>query len=128
MLAALLGCASERRWLRRAHRDFADMFPYLPGRSGYNERLRKTTALIMHMGRVLAADTTLWSDDVWLVDSTPIECGHSRQTATRSALAGWAAYGYCASHSRFFWGAAAAPGVHAGRAAGHGRPGRGQGR
>ncbi len=22
----------------------------------------------------------------------------------RSALAGWAEYGYCASHSRFFWG------------------------
>jgi hypothetical protein len=23
---------------------------------------------------------------------------------TRSNLAGWAGYGYCASHSRFFWG------------------------
>ncbi|MDQ0380931.1 hypothetical protein FB470_004925 [Amycolatopsis thermophila] len=22
----------------------------------------------------------------------------------RSNLAGWAGYGYCASHSRFFWG------------------------
>jgi hypothetical protein len=22
----------------------------------------------------------------------------------RSDLAGWAEYGYCASHSRFFWG------------------------
>src|SRR2546428_13390076 len=28
----------------------------------------------------------------------------SRQTVKRSALAGWANYGYCASHSRFFWG------------------------
>src|SRR5262249_43446191 len=25
-------------------------------------------------------------------------------TARRSELAGWAQYGYCASHSRFFWG------------------------
>lgn len=23
---------------------------------------------------------------------------------TRSELAGWAEYGYCASHSRYFWG------------------------
>jgi Transposase DDE domain len=34
----------------------------------------------------------------------PIECGRSRQTVKRSALAGWAAYGYCPSHSRSFWG------------------------
>ena len=25
-------------------------------------------------------------------------------TVQRSDLAGWAGYGYCASHSRFFWG------------------------
>jgi hypothetical protein len=28
----------------------------------------------------------------------------SRETARRSDLAGYAEYGYCASHSRFFWG------------------------
>ena len=53
---------------------------------------------------MLAADTSLWSDDVWVVDSTPVECGRSRETAKRSDLAGWAQYGYCASHSRWFWG------------------------
>jgi len=46
----------------------------------------------------------VWSDDVWVVDSTPVECGRSRETVKRSDLAGWAEYGYCASHSRFFWG------------------------
>lgn len=45
-----------------------------------------------------------WNDDLWLVDSTPVECGRSRETAKRSDLAGWAEYGYCASHSRYFWG------------------------
>ena len=30
--------------------------------------------------------------------------GRSRETAKRSDLAGSAEYGYCASHSRFFWG------------------------
>jgi Transposase DDE domain len=38
------------------------------------------------------------------VDSTPIECGRSKDTARRSDLAGYAQYGYCASHSRYFWG------------------------
>ena len=33
-----------------------------------------------------------------------MECGRSRETAKRSDLAGWAEYGYCASHSRYFGG------------------------
>ncbi|MEV4162255.1 transposase, partial [Nonomuraea dietziae] len=59
---------------------------------------------VLHMIRILGRDTSLWSDDVWVADSTPVECGRSRQTAQRSQLAGWAEYGYCPSHSRFFWG------------------------
>ncbi|CAL9667323.1 hypothetical protein SUDANB176_07290 [Streptomyces sp. enrichment culture] len=43
-------------------------------------------------------------DDVRMVDSTPVECGRSREAVKRSDLAGRAEYGYCASHSRFFWG------------------------
>ena len=31
-------------------------------------------------------------------------CGQSRETARRSELAGYAAYGWCKSHSRYFWG------------------------
>ncbi len=54
--------------------------------------------------RLLAADVDVAHDDVWLIDSTPVECGRSRETTKRSDLAGWAGYGSCASHSRFFWG------------------------
>ena len=46
----------------------------------------------------------MFGDDVWIADSTPVECGRSRETAKRSELAGFAEYGYCASHSRYFWG------------------------
>jgi Transposase DDE domain len=53
---------------------------------------------------MLATDTTWWTDDVWVADSTPVECGRSRETTKRSELAGWAQDGYCASHSRYFWG------------------------
>ncbi|WP_424534279.1 IS982 family transposase [Sphaerisporangium viridialbum] len=104
VMSALLGFVSERRWVRYAHAELVGMFPYLPGQSGYGKRLRKASGLVLHMIRMLAADTSLWSDDVWVIDSTPVECGRSRQTARRSDLAGWAEYGYCASHSRYFWG------------------------
>jgi hypothetical protein len=78
--------------------------PYLPGQSGYNKRLRRTTELLRQIIRAVATDTALWTDDVWVVDSTPVECGRSRETVKRSALAGWAQYGYCASPTRSFWG------------------------
>ena len=104
VMQALLGFTSEARWLRYAGRHLRHLFPYLPGQSGYNKRLRRTTELLGHLIRAVARDTTLWSDDVWVVDSTPVECGRSRETAKRSALAGWAQYGSCASHSRYFWG------------------------
>ncbi|WP_158896355.1 IS982 family transposase [Amycolatopsis anabasis] len=104
VMQALLGFTSESRWLRHAHQHLGHLFRYLPGQSGYNKRLRRAAALITAVIRRLAVDTTLWTDDVWVVDSTPVECGRSKETVRRSALAGWAEYGYCASHSRFFWG------------------------
>lgn len=39
-----------------------------------------------------------------LLDATPIPCGTSRETVKRSDLSGTANYGYCASHSRWYWG------------------------
>jgi hypothetical protein len=104
VMSALLGFRSERRWLRYASARLGALFPRQLGQSGYNKRLRKMTFLLMTAIRRLAADTSLWSDDVWVVDSTPVQCGCSRETATRSDAAGWAQYGYCASHSRYFWG------------------------
>ncbi|MER5541825.1 IS982 family transposase [Streptomyces sp. NPDC002589] len=104
MMQAMLGFTSEARWLRHARAHLRHLFPYLPKQPGYNKRLRKAADLIRRVTRVLARDTTLWTDDVWVVDSTPVECGRSRETVKRSELAGWAQYGYCASHTRYFWG------------------------
>jgi hypothetical protein len=100
----LLGVRSEARWLRFVPCHLPGAFPYLPQQSGYNKRLRAAVPLLKDIIRVLAADTDLWSDTCWVVDSTPVECARSRPTVKRSNLAGWAGYGYCASHSRFFWG------------------------
>ncbi|WP_433208554.1 IS982 family transposase [Nocardia sp. CA-107356] len=104
VVQALLGFTSERRWLRYARKHLGHLFRYLPKQSGYNKRLRKASTLIKSVIRLLSTDTTLWTDDVWVIDSTPVECGRSKETVRRSDLAGWAEYGYCASHSRYFWG------------------------
>jgi hypothetical protein len=104
VMQALLSFTSEARWLRHAHAHLRHLFPYLPQQPGYNKRLRKLAGTVNWLIRQLAADTSIWSDDVWVVDSTPIECARSRGVARTSDLAGWAEYGYCASHSRYFWG------------------------
>ena len=104
VMQALLGYVSEARWLRFARGQLRHLFPRLPQQPGYNKRVRKLAATMCWLARILAMDTSLWSDDVWVVDSTPVECGRSRDTTRRSDLAGWAQYGYCASHSRYFWG------------------------
>src|SRR5690242_6151360 len=104
VMQALLGYTSESRWLRYARAHLGHLFGYLPGQPGYNRRLRAAAGLVTSLIRMLAADTSLWTDDVWVIDSTPVECGRSKDTARRSDLAGWAEYGYCASHSRYFWG------------------------
>jgi Transposase DDE domain len=104
VMQAVPGFVSEARWLRFARGSLRGLFPYLPGQSGYNKRLRKLAATMTWLIRMLAAGTSAWDDTVWVIDSTPVECGRSRQTVRRSDLAGCAEYGYCASHSRYFWG------------------------
>ncbi|MCA1673456.1 MAG: IS982 family transposase [Actinobacteria bacterium] len=104
VMQALLGYTSEARWLRYCHAHLHRLFRYLPKQPGYNKRLRRLADTIVWLIGVLARDTTLWSDSVWVADSTPVECARSRETVKRSELAGWAEYGYCASHSRYFWG------------------------
>lgn len=104
VMQALLGFTSEARWLRHAGEHLRHLFPYLPRQPGYNKRLRRLAATLHWLTGMLARDTSIWTDDVWVVDSTPVECARSRDTVQRSDLAGWAEYGYCASHSRYFWG------------------------
>lgn len=104
VMQALLGHTSERRWLRHVRTHLLAMFPTTPGQSGYNKRLRALAPTMAWLTRTLAALTGIGDDTVWVADSTPVECGRSRETAKRSDLAGWAQYGYCASHSRYFWG------------------------
>ena len=100
----LLGVRSEARWLRLVPTALPGAFPYLPGQSGYNKRLRAALPLLKRVIRMLATDTDLWADSIWLVDSTPVECARSRPTVARSGLAGIAATATAPATSAGFGG------------------------
>jgi hypothetical protein len=100
----LLRFDDERHWLRAAPRQVGHLFPRLLGQSEYNDRLKAAAPLMEAALRWLADATPATAELVRLMDATPVPCGHSVITARRSSLYGWAGYGYCPSHSRWYWG------------------------
>ena len=100
----LLRHDDERRWLRAAPGLIGHLFPRLLAQSEYNERLRRLAPLMEAALRWLADATPATAELLRLMDATPVPCGTSAVTAKRSDLFGYAGYGYCASHSRWFWG------------------------
>jgi hypothetical protein len=100
----LLGARSEHHWLRMCYGRLGHLFPYLPHQPGYHKRVKAAAPLICTTMLYLATLCPSWSDGLRLLDATPVPCGASRQTVRRSDLAGLANYGYCAAHSRWYWG------------------------
>jgi hypothetical protein len=100
----LLGARSEHHWLRLCDARLGHLFPYLPHQPGYHKRVKAAAPLICKTTLYLATLCPSWGDQLRLIDATPVPCGTSRQTVRRSELAGWANYGYCAAHSRWYWG------------------------
>ncbi len=100
----LLGLPNDRQFLALARYRLGHLFPYLPKQSGYNKRVRRLAPQIGSCIGHLAQVSPSFADNLRLLDTTPVPCGQSRETTRRSELAGSAGYGYCASHSRHFWG------------------------
>jgi hypothetical protein len=100
----LLGMPNDRQFLALARWRLGHLFPQLIDQSGYNRRLRGLAPEIGRCISYLAFISPSFCDRLWLLDSTPVPCGQSRETARRSEFAGTAGYGYCRSHSRWFWG------------------------
>lgn len=99
-----LGMPNDRKFLALAGWRLGHLFPYLPKQPGYNKRLRALAPTIAQVITHLAVSSPSFGDGLRLLDSTPVPCGQSRETARRSELVGHAGYGYCRSHSRYFWG------------------------
>lgn len=100
----LLGVDNEHRWIRFAYCRLGHLFRYLPNQPGYHKRLRAAAPLLAAAITHLARVSPSGCDDLRLLDATPVPCGASRETVQRSELAGSAGYGFCASHSRYYWG------------------------
>ncbi len=101
----LLRFDDERHWLRAAPRLVGGLRPRLLRQSEYNDRLKAAAPLMEAALRWLADHTPGSAELLRLMDATPIPCGQSVITARRSDLFGYAGYGYCPSHSRWYWGA-----------------------
>jgi hypothetical protein len=101
----LLRYDNERHWLRAAASRVGHLFPRLLRQSEYNQRLKNAAPLMEAALRWLADHTPATAELLRLMDATPVPCGQSVTTARRSGLSGWAGYGRCPSHSRFYWGA-----------------------
>jgi hypothetical protein len=100
----LLGMPNDRQFLALARWRLAHLFPVVIDQSGYNRRLRGLAPEIGRCISYLAWISPSFCDRIRLLDSTPVPCGQSRETTRRSEFAGHAGYGYCRSHSRWFWG------------------------
>ncbi len=101
----LLRYDDERHWLRAAPSRVGHLFPRLLGQREYNQRLKHLAPLMEAALRWLAEHTPASAELLRLMDATPVPCGQSVITARRSDLFGWAGYGSCPSHSRWYWGA-----------------------
>ena len=100
----LLDCPkSERRFLRCAIASgtCSRTCPSSPATTAH-ARVGAADRAARH--RPVAFASPSWCDNVRLPDCTPVPCAASRETVKRSDFAGHAAYGWCASHSRYFWG------------------------
>lgn len=101
---ALIDPSSDEQFLAVARKRLGHLFPKLPKQPGYWKRRNRLALEIERVMAAFAADSPGSGDSVVLIDSTPVECGRSLETARRSALADACAHGYSRSHSRWFWG------------------------
>jgi len=101
---SIMGIPSDRRFLAVAGKRLAHLFPVLPQQPGYFKRRRRLADTLEWLMGIFASQSPGAHDDLLLIDSTPVPCARSRETVRRSALGDAADYGYCASHSQYFWG------------------------
>jgi hypothetical protein len=108
---AIMGIPSDYRFVAVADKRLRHLFPTIPTRDALHKRRIRLSGQIEALIAHFARHSPGFTDDLLLVDSTPVECARSRETVTRGgassladALTDAADYGYCASHSRYFFG------------------------
>ena len=100
----MMGIDHDAEFLAIARRRLGHLFAKLPQQPGYWKRRQRCAETIEWLISIFAQDSPGYRDHVVLLDSTPVECGRSVETARRSQLADACGSGYSRSHSRWFWG------------------------
>ena len=80
---AIMDIASDREFLAVARSRLKHLIPRLPQQPGYWKRRARLTETIEWLCAMFAQDSPGYFDNVVLVDSTPVECGRSVDTAGR---------------------------------------------
>jgi hypothetical protein len=108
---AIMGIPSDYRFIAVAGRRLRYLFPNIPTRDAFHKRRLRLSGQLEALVARFARESPGFVDDVLLVDSTPVECARSKETVKRGGASGLADaltdaadYGYCASHSRLFFG------------------------
>jgi Transposase DDE domain len=99
---AVMGICSDHQFLGLVGRVLPGWFPKLPDQSQYNRRLRALTPKLVWVQQRLSE--LLATGELRLADGTLLGVANYAGCAQRSEFAGVAAYGYCPSKSRFYWG------------------------
>lgn len=99
---AAMGIPSDRQFLGLVAHRLPGWFPRLPEQSQYNRRLRSLTPKLVWVQQRLSALCATGS--LRLADGTLVGVANYAGCAQRSEFAGVAAYGYCPSKSRYYWG------------------------
>lgn len=99
---AATGLVSDRQFLGVIGGLLPGFFPDLPDQSQYNRRLRRLTPWITAVQ--LAVAELVAAGSIRVADGTLLPCANYAGCARKSEFAGYAAYGYCASKSQWYWG------------------------
>jgi len=99
---AVMGICSDRQFLGLVPKVLPGLFPRLPSQSQYNRRLRALTPQLVWVQQRLSA--LLASGEARIADGTLVGVANYPGCASRSEFAGIAAYGFCPSKSRYYWG------------------------
>jgi Transposase DDE domain len=99
---AVMGICSDHQFLGLVGRVLPGWFRRLPDQSQYNRRLRALTPKLVWVQQRLSE--LLATGGLRIADGTLVGVANYAGCAEKSEFAGIAAYGYCPSKSRFYWG------------------------
>jgi hypothetical protein len=99
---AITGICSDRQFLGVIGKLLPGWFPRLPSQPPYDRRLRRLMPKLVWVQQRLSE--LLATGRLRLADGTLIGVANYAGCAQKSEFAGLAAYGYCPSKSRYYWG------------------------